>query len=145
VRVTKPVLIGIVIVGCILGALSAPVASDPFLKEIRFKKVSDSQEKVFFLLSGFYPPEIFGLKGENPRVVCDFFNIRLGDVLPGEIDTNGALIHSIRVGVHEASPPKVRVVLDLAPDRDYDIQQEFFQEERVFLITVILLEGRPKQ
>ena len=37
------------------------------------------------------------------------------------------------------------VVLDLIPDRDYDIRQEFFQEESVFLITVSPVKGRGKQ
>ena len=141
-RVSRPLIVGMSLFACIAGSPLTSVAADPVLQEIRFKQVSDTEEKVFFRLSGFYPPRLFGLKGENPRVVCDFFNARLGDAIDRLIDTKGALIQSIRVGVHESSEPKIRVVLDLIPDRDYDIRQDFFQEERVFVITVSPDTGR---
>jgi hypothetical protein len=132
----KPLMVGISLFGCILGTTYAAVASEPLLTQIQFKQISDTEEKVVFQLNGFYPPELFGLQGENPRIVCDFLNTRLGKVSNPVITTNGKLIKNIRVGVHASSAPKIRVVLDLNPDRDYDIQQQFFRKESIFIITV---------
>jgi len=97
------------------------------------------------MLNGFYPPELFALKGENPRIVCDFLNTELGYMPNRLIDTKGIFIQSIRVGVHSSPNPKTRVVLDLVPNQDYDVLQNFFQEESAFLITVIPVKGRSKQ
>ena len=96
-------------------------------------------------MNGFYPPELFALKGEPPRVVCDFLNTELGYMPNRLIDTKGILIQSIRVGVHSSPNPKIRVVLDLAPNQNYDIQQKFFQKESIFLITVCPGKARSKQ
>jgi len=134
--VIKPLIIGIGLFGCIVGTPYTPLASDPLLKQIRFKQISDTEEKVLFQLNGFYPPELFALQGENPRIVCDFLNTRLGEASNPAINTNGKLIQSIRVGVHASSRPKIRVVLDLNPNQNYDIQQQFFREESIFVITV---------
>lgn len=143
-RAIKPLVVGICLFGFIVGVPYTSIASDPLLREIRFEKVSDTEEKVFFMLNGFYPPKVFGLKGDDPRVVCDFLNTRLGSAANRLIDTQGALIQSIRVGVHTSFNFKIRVVMDLVPNRDYDIQQEFFQEESVFLITVVPAKGSPQ-
>jgi len=141
----KHLLVSICFFGLMLCSHHPTAASDPVLREIRFEKVSVDEEKVFFILNGFYPPELFALKGENPRVVCDFLNTRLGKVTSRLIDTKGMLIQSIRVGVHASSKPKIRVVLDLSPNHNYDIQQRFFQEESIFLITVSPVKARRKQ
>jgi hypothetical protein len=143
--VLKPLIVSFSLFACIVGSPYETVASDAVLKEIRFEKVSDTEEKVFFMLNGFHPPEIFALKGEEPRVVCDFLNTRLGNVANRLLDTQGALIQSIRVGVHTSAKFKIRVVIDLAPNQNYDIQQRFFQEESIFLITVCPDNARGKQ
>ena len=35
-----------------------------------------------------------------------------------------------------AKPEKIRVVIELAPNRGYDLQQTFFREDNTFAITV---------
>jgi hypothetical protein len=116
-------------------------AFNPLIKKIRFEKTSQSEEKVFFTLNGFYPPEIFGLKGETPRIVCDFFNAQLKNAMNRLIETNGDFIKDIRIGVHSSPKPKIRVVLDLVPNQTYDVQQIFFRKENIFLIIITLAKG----
>ena len=123
-------------------------ASVPLLKSIRFEKSSDA-EKVFFELNGFYPPEVFGIKGDQPRVVCDFKKVSLEKSLTKILETNGAFIQRIRVGIYPPPDPKVRFVLDLVPHKNYNIEQIFFQKDTTFALIIRpentnkKLEGRP--
>ena len=135
-RIIKYLILRIFLFGLILCSHSSTIASDPLLKEIRFKKVSDSEERVLFTLNGFYPPEVLALKGEKPRVVCDFLNTRFENTSNRSMETNGNFIQEIRVGIYTSPQRKTRVVLDLAPNQNYDIQQVFFQKENIFLISV---------
>ena len=128
-----------------LSSIHPIIASDPLLKEIRFIKTSANEERVFFILNGFYPPKIFALKGERPRVVCDFFNMRLKNDLNRLIETNGDLIQCIRVGIHSSPDPRIRVVSDLVPNQSYDVQQIFFRKDNTFLIIVRLAETRSEK
>lgn len=75
-------------------------ASEPLLKSIRFEKSSDHAEKIFFELNGFYPPEVFGFKGDQPRVVCDFKKVNLEKSLTKVLETNGTFILRIRVEIY---------------------------------------------
>ncbi|RLA92909.1 MAG: hypothetical protein DRG25_05485 [Deltaproteobacteria bacterium] len=129
----------------ILLSNSPATASNPLIKKIRFEKTSSTEEKVFFTLNGFYPPEIFGLKGEKPRIVCDFFNAQLENPTDRLIETHGDFIQGIRIGVHSSPQPKIRVVLDLVPNQTYDVQQIFFRKENIFLIIVRLTKPSSKK
>jgi len=111
-------------------------AADPVLKEIIFEKTSSNEERVFLVLNGEYLPETFGMEGKRLRLVCDFADMQLGEGVRPVIKTGGDLIKRVRVGLHQSPAPKVRVVLDLATGHDYDVQQRFFERERVYSITV---------
>lgn len=128
-----------------LGLNYSITASEPLLKEIQFVKTSANEEKVIFLLNGFYSPEIFALKGEKPRVVCDFINLRLENTVKRQIDTNGDFIQCIRVGIHPSASSKVRVVLDLVPYQSYDIQQIFFRKDNTFVLIVHLTQAETEK
>jgi len=112
------------------------VASEPLLQTLRFEKSSDKQEKVFFVLNGFYPPEVFSLKGDMPRLICDFKNVRPGETIHKILETNGNLILRIRVGIHTSPTPKTRVVLDLAAHKNYAVEQNFFQQDNTYVLTI---------
>ena len=107
----------------------------PLVKGIRFEKSSDNEEKVFFDLNGFYPPDVFPLPGGKPRVVCDFINGQVAKEVSHYIKTDGNFIKLIRIGVHAEPPAKVRVVLDLDPTKSYDIEQ-IFKKENTFALIV---------
>lgn len=121
--------------GVVIGLHGQGFASLPLLKSIRFEKSSDA-EKVLFELNGFYPPEVFGLTGDQLRVVCDFKKVSPEKSLPMVLETNGTFILRIRVGIYPAPDLKVRVVLDLVPHKNYDIEQTFFQKDTTFVLII---------
>ena len=121
--------------GVVIGLHGQGFASLPLLKSIRFEKSSDA-EKVRFELNGFYPPEVFGLTGDQLRVVCDFKKVNPEKSLPMVLETNGTFILRIRVGIYPTPDLKVRVVLALVPHKNYDIEQTFFQKDTTFVLII---------
>jgi len=136
VRTVACILLLPCFLGVIIGLHSQGFASEPLLKSIRFEKSSDHAEKVFFELNGFYPPEVFGLTGDQPRVVCDFKKVKLEKPLMKVMETNGTFILRIRVGTYPPPDPKIRVVVDLDPHKNYDIEQIFFQKDTTFALII---------
>jgi hypothetical protein len=114
------------------------IASDPELREIRFEKGENGEERVLFVLNGDSPPKTFAIEGERPRLVCDFIGLRLDKKVENLIKVDGRLIKAIRVGIHSSPTPKIRVVLDLRPDQDYEIRQAFFFEKNIYAVVLRL-------
>jgi len=82
------------------------------------------------------PTRVFGLAGERGRLVCDFFDTKIGKDIARTLTTNGNLVLRIRVGLHTVPKQKIRIVLDLATlDKDYEVQQHFY-ENNIFVVTV---------
>ena len=108
------------------------------IKEIRFKIVPEGREMVVFQLNGYFPPKTFSLDDGRPRVVCDFFETRLGVGIGRLIDTNGQIIQKIRIGIYKDPEPRVRVVFDLVSQEnsDYEIQPMFFKDENIYALTI---------
>jgi len=105
------------------------------LQSVVFVNSSSRGEMVQFSLSDFHPPKVFGIEEGVPRVVCDFPTTKVSKKLPREIKVNGRWVKTIRIGSHN-NPDRVRVVIDLAPNNNYDLQQVFFTEENLFVIIV---------
>lgn len=106
------------------------------VKEILVDITPQGEEKVVIKLSGFYPPEMFPLEGDRPRIVCDFFDIRLNAGIACPIEVNGRLIKRIRAGQYKGAEPKTRIVLDLVPEMDYEVGQYFFKDEQLYTLVV---------
>ncbi len=123
-------------------AAPKPKASTPILKSVEFDGKSSRGEMILFHLNDFYPPVVFGIEEGNPRVVCDFKKTRGGKGLQKEIKAHGRYVRSIRIGQHR-NPDKIRVVLDLKPNNNYDLQQVFFKEDNLFVIIVNVLDNLP--
>lgn len=107
----------------------------PQLLEVSFDDSSNRGEMVLFHLNDFNPPSVSAIEKNTPRVVCDFPNMRLSRDVQKTIAANGKYVEGIRTAYH-ADSDKVRVVLDLAPDRDYDLQQVFFKNDNLFVLIV---------
>ena len=122
----------------------AQVANAPLLREVSFDNSSSKGEMVLFKLNGFYPPIVRGVEEGLPRAVCDFQNTELAEGVKSIIKANGNYVKSIRVGKHK-NPDKIRVVLDLEPNNNYDLQQVFFREDSLFVIIVNTIESAPKK
>lgn len=115
-------------------------AEAPFLRSIEFDKSSERGEMVLFKLNDFYPPIVFGIEEGVPRVVCDFTNTTAAQDIKEINKFDGNFVKMVRVGRH-SNPNKVRVVLDLAPNSNYDLQQVFFKEDNLFVLIVNTIEN----
>ena len=128
-------LVQLLLIGSLL-PWGRATAADLVLKEIRFTRLNPQTEQVAFSLTAFTRPKIFGIEGEIPRVVCDFPRAKLGKNVKQHMATNGEIIKEIRVGIHVEPAPKVRVVLDLVPGPDYDIQQTYSLDRSRYTVTI---------
>jgi len=116
-------------------------ASGPRLLGVSFDDSSNKGEMVIFRLNGFYPPTVSAIEKDTPQVLCDFMDMELGYGVDELIVANGVFVERIHVARHE-NPDKVRAVLDLPPDRDYDLQQVFFKNDNLFVLIVNELPGK---
>jgi len=106
------------------------------IRGIRFEVMREGEEKVFLMLNGFFPPDAFVLQGERPRAVCDFYDTGLGEGIGRCIEVNGRFIQQIRTGVYGGEKSKVRIVLDLVPGKNYEVEQIFFRKENLYTLVV---------
>ncbi|MFV0437662.1 MAG: hypothetical protein ACK5PS_09780 [Desulfopila sp.] len=79
--------------------------------------------------------QTFMIKGEKPRLVLDFFDCtptgRMNTTISG-----GNLVRAVRVGLHHQPREKVRVVFDLATDREIVWTKTFPAGQDVMLISL---------
>ena len=96
-----------------------------------------AREKVYIHLDGPVLPDVFTLRKTLPvRVVCDFDGTLPEADLQRETETGGRLVRKIRVG-HEDKPfRRARVVLEVDETLSGRIEQEFFEQESLFVLTV---------
>ncbi len=114
-------------------SIATPVV--PTILDISFDDSSSKGEMVLFHLNDFYPPTVSAIEKDVPRVLCDFSAMNLSPDVQETILTKGKYIKRVRTARHH-NPDKVRVVLDLSPDRDYDLQQVFFKNDNLFVLIV---------
>jgi len=114
----------------------------PILRSVKFDDSSNRGEMIQFKLNDFYPPIVFGIEEGLPRVVCDFKNTKVDSSVKNGIKTNGRYVKNIRIGQHK-NPDKIRVVIDLEPNNNYDLQQVFFKEDNLFVIIVNIMHNTP--
>ncbi|MFZ5798582.1 MAG: AMIN domain-containing protein [Thermodesulfobacteriota bacterium] len=107
----------------------------PVLYSIEFDRDAQRGETISFKLNTFNPPVVFGIEEEAPRIVCFFKDTAAGPDLQNLLDVNGRFIKSIQVGKY-SNPDNIRVVLDLMPNQNYDLQQIFFKEDNMFMIII---------
>ncbi|MGR0481368.1 MAG: AMIN domain-containing protein [Candidatus Electronema sp. V4] len=122
---------------------SAGAPPDTVLSTVIFDKNSNRGEMVMFRLNKFHPPVVFGLEEKKPRVVCDFQGTAAGERLPESIPADGKHVRGIRIERDEAGR-KIRVVLDLAPNSSYDLQQVFFKNDNLFVLIINTLGNTAK-
>lgn len=113
----------------------------PSLLDVSFDGNSPKGEMILFKLDDFHPPVVSAIEKGIPRIVCDFYNMRMAGQIKGTMDVDGEYVDKIRVARHE-NPGKVRAVLDLIPGYDYDLQQVFFNEDNLFVLIVNILDAK---
>lgn len=107
----------------------------PMLINVSYEDTTNNKEMVLFKLNGFYPPVVFAIEEDEPRIVCDFLDAQLGENLKNVLNSGGKYINKVRVARH-IDPKKVRVVIDLAAQNDYDLKQVFFKEDNLFVVII---------
>ena len=119
---------------------SSVSSSQLVIKKISFEKSPDKGEKVLFQLTNFHPPVIFGVEEGAPSIVCDFMDAGVGDKVPENISAQGEFVKQVRVEKN-VTAHKIRVVLELVPNRHYDLKQVFFKEESLYVLFVKSQDG----
>ncbi len=97
---------------------------------------SPTDETVNIVLSGNFPPEAQVIEGDTPRIVCDFPDVRMDGTIQRTIGVNGKYVVQIRTGIHPPPDPKSRIVLDLVPNHDYEVEQLFFENENRYSLVI---------
>lgn len=110
-------------------------AVDPLLLDISYEDTSNKGEMVLFKLNGFYPPVVTGEEEGTPLVICEFSGTRLDDAVNKTQVIQGEYIEKIEVE-QLADGDRIRVTLELVPNKNYDLQQVFFKEDDLFVIIV---------
>ena len=116
-----------------------PSTPEKIFKEIQkiiFAKSSAGEEKLLITLNGNYPPRSFVIEGTRLRLVCDFPDTRLSPEVGPRIESDGQLVADIRLAQHTKPQFKTRLVVDLAPDLKYQVEQFFYQKENVFELII---------
>lgn len=93
-------------------------------------------EQIRVYLDGPVLPDLFVLKNTPVRVVCDFDGVQPAADLPRALECNGRMVQRVRVGYEEKPLKRARVVLDVNDKTVGRIEQEYFEKESLFLITV---------
>ena len=115
-------------------APTAPATNE--IKAIRPEFAARDVAKVIFELNGPFHPQTMVIEGKKPRVVCDFPDADLASDIGGSIEVNNGIVEKIRTGIHKRPKFKVRVVLDLVPERNYEIGQFFFEKENYYVLVI---------
>ncbi len=110
-------------------------AQKPQILDISFDDSSKKGEMVLFHLTAFHPPTVSAMEKDSPRVFCDFTGMDLGKGVEENIVAKGKYVEQITT-VKQGKSEKIRVVLNLTPKRDYDLQQVFFKNDNLFVLIV---------
>jgi hypothetical protein len=112
---------------------AAPVLAT--LLDISVDVSSQGGEMVLFRLNGYYPPAVSAMEKKLPRIICDFNAVRLGPEVLQDLAVKGKYLRRIHAAEH-GEPGKIRILVDLAPGHDYDLQQVFSKSDNLFFLIV---------
>jgi len=110
-------------------------AFEALLSDVSFKDTSNKGEMILFKLNGFHPPEVSGEEKGSPKVTCTFNETMLGSEVVASQQTDGEFVKKINVVKADGDSP-LRVIIELVPNKNYDLQQVFFKEDNLFVIIV---------
>jgi AMIN domain len=97
---------------------------------------STTAEMITIVLTGLFPPEAQVIEGKTPKIICDFPDVLMEKTIKRVIAINGRYIVQVRTGIHPPPEPKSRVVIDLAPNRDYEVEQLFYEQNNRYSMII---------
>ena len=106
----------------------------PVVRKVGIEKKPDGMEEAVFMLNGYFPPKTFVIEDDVHKIVCDFAGAVPGTELKDIRNVNGKVIQGIRIGIHGGKNAKVRVVLDLVPSQNYNVEQVFYEKENFYVL-----------
>lgn len=113
------------------------------IRDMRFQKSSEQGEMVLFTMKAFKPPRIHAVEsGSGVQIQCDFADTMVvNSDIPAAEKVDGKFIKRILVQKKKSGAGTVRIVLELAPGKNYDVQQMFFKQDNLFAIILQDLES----
>jgi tetratricopeptide (TPR) repeat protein len=105
------------------------------LREIRIDRTPEEEEKVTFVLNGFYPPKTFVSEEDQPKIICDFPETRMSESIKPTTEVDGKYLKRIRLEIQEGTPSKLRAVMEMTLNHNYSIKQTFFKRENRYTLT----------
>lgn len=104
------------------------------IKRIDYFIDQNSGEKVFVCANRFFHPRVIALEGKKPRIAIDISNVSSSREHRA-IPVNGIFIKRIRTHFHRSSKT-LRIVLDLNPEKEYDVKQAYFKGKHIYGIEI---------
>jgi len=105
------------------------------VKDIAFKATVDGKELLFIEFDRFYKPTISRIEGEKPRIVLEIKNASALKKDWSAINTGGNFIRKIRSRL-DTKTRTARIVLDMAPEYDYFINQAFYKTDNMYSLEI---------
>jgi hypothetical protein len=105
------------------------------VKRIEFSPDKIGGEWISLLCNQSCTPELFILKGENPRVVMDMKGVSLIQVKNRNINIGGKLVKRIR-NYLDKETNILRVVLDLEPSKSYIVRPRHDAPKNAYMIMI---------
>lgn len=117
------------------------------VKNVGFKAARDGKEMLLIEFDRFYKPMVFGIEGKEPLIILEIGNVSPLREAWAAIDTGGHFILQIRSSMDTESRAAL-VVLSMAPDKEYSVNQVFYNKENLYALEISEkkqppLPGRP--
>ena len=106
------------------------------ISDIFFGNTSSEGEMVLFKLNEFAPPVVTSSEVNGKlQVICEFSRSQVAENVSKLIPASGKYVSLIRVE-DSRNPDKVRAIIDLTGDKNYQLKQVFFKEDNLFALIV---------
>jgi hypothetical protein len=107
------------------------------VKSIRHKVLSEGKEVLLVEFDRFYVPAVYNIEGSAPMIIMDVTRTSSMKKEWSTIRTEGTLIKKIWVHLNRTADI-LRIVLDMTPDKDYDIKPTFYtgKDSKVYAVEV---------
>ncbi|MBN2437896.1 MAG: hypothetical protein JXL20_04775 [Deltaproteobacteria bacterium] len=105
------------------------------VRNLTFQAGGDGKELLLVEFNRFYTPAISKIEGKNPRII-----LKIGNASPfkkewAAIHTGGRFIRRIRSSMDPQTREAV-IVLDMAPEKDYFVNQTFYKKENMYSLEI---------
>ena len=111
-------------------------SSSKKILDIALDLTSPSAEMITIVLTGLFPPETQVIEGKIPKIICDFPDVLMDKTIKRVIPINGRYVLEVRTGIHPPPEPKSRVVIELAPNHDYEVEQLFYEKNNRYSMII---------